>query len=45
MNTLHDNIEKMGAVATPAALMKETRPEIKRVVKEWIKVCMSDGKT
>jgi ketose-bisphosphate aldolase len=44
MNALHDNIEKMGAATTPTALMKETRPEIKRVVKEWIQVCMSDGK-
>lgn len=44
MSTLHDNIEKMGAVTTPAVLMKETRVEIKKVVKEWIRVCMSNGK-
>lgn len=44
MNQVHRIIGEKGPATHTAEIMREAKEEIKKVAKEWIKICMADGK-
>lgn len=44
MDTVRKTVERRGYTTHTVEIMHDTKEEIKKVVKQWIRICMADGK-